>query len=441
MASSCVYPIASGRETLLPALLILATTAAHLRGRRLAATLLFGVALFSKEQAAVLPGILILADLCGLPSDLPGARRGGWTGWIPLRTWVARYAPMAAVFAFYLAVRLSLFSGSEFNLAVVDHPLRVLLAYAYALQTSFAPTLALDYEPIESVWMSAPRLAISLCVAGGIAVAWWRMQRPQPRVLLFWLGWFVLIQLPTANILVQEAAYAERYAYLACLALPAVAAALVSVRWQDRQLRIATVAAAALCAVLAAGVTIHRARYFEDDLAFAEQWLRSDDTAPEPHHMVALALARRGDLATAIEHYQKSLELDPQGADVHNNLAAALLRAGDEKAARRHYRMAIELGPDHLSAHRNYAVLLERRGELERAAHHYREALRIGSEAADIHKKLGRTLFKLGDLAGARHHLEEARKGLPEDEGIPRALEKLEAAASGAAIEGGQPAQ
>ena len=71
--SECVYPAASGRETLLPALFIILTIWAYL-GRGTVwfclAMLLFLAALLCKEQAAVLPGLFLLADLLGL-SDPP----------------------------------------------------------------------------------------------------------------------------------------------------------------------------------------------------------------------------------------------------------------------------------------------------------------------------------------------------------------------------------
>ena len=53
------------------------------------------------------------------------------------------------------------------------------------------------------------------------AVAVWTA-RQWPRVrtaLLFWLGWIVLSLAPTANVLVQEAPFAERYGLLALAAV------------------------------------------------------------------------------------------------------------------------------------------------------------------------------------------------------------------------------
>ena len=48
--------------------------------------------------------------------------------------------------------------------------------------------------------------------AGGVlTLAALRASSGGGRIVTFWLGWFVLAQLPTANLLVQESTFDERY--------------------------------------------------------------------------------------------------------------------------------------------------------------------------------------------------------------------------------------
>ena len=170
LASSCVYPAASGRETLWPALWMLGALYAHLRAGtawRAAALTCFIVALFSKEQAVVLPLALAAADILGLSADPPGRRASEW---------VVRYTPMAAAAAFYLAVRHAMFAGNlRLGLAVLQDPLGPGLSYAYALQVIFAPTVRLAYEPPVDVWFSPVRLGLALVAAG--ALLWLAFRR------------------------------------------------------------------------------------------------------------------------------------------------------------------------------------------------------------------------------------------------------------------------
>src|SRR5262249_58752993 len=97
LASSTVYPIASGRETLLPSLWTLLAVYAFLRsGSRWYAVALaaFAAALFSKEQSVVVPALFVLADGLRLSADAPGG---------DLRRWAARYLPIAAIVRLYFA--------------------------------------------------------------------------------------------------------------------------------------------------------------------------------------------------------------------------------------------------------------------------------------------------------------------------------------------------
>src|SRR5437868_12282855 len=110
VASSCVYPVSSGRETLMPAVWVLAAMYFWLRpawrGKALA-YVAFAGALLSKEQAVVLPLLWILADLLGLAPDAPGRNA---------RRWMVRYLPMLPIVAGYFAIRHALFGSSEYVL-------------------------------------------------------------------------------------------------------------------------------------------------------------------------------------------------------------------------------------------------------------------------------------------------------------------------------------
>ncbi len=91
-----------------------------------------------------------------------------------------------------------------------------------------------------------------------------------------------------------------------------------------------------------------------DDAAAGRAWLEeaahlsqeATTAAPE----LGLAWARRaqvarqrGDLAAAIQSYQRAVGLDPTQADWHQNLAAAQLLSGDIGAARSGFAEAIRL--------------------------------------------------------------------------------------------------
>src|SRR5690606_26051491 len=110
------------------------------------------------------------------------------------------------------------------KLALHEDPLGPAKSFWFAFQSVFAPPVKLVYEPPAEVWFSLPRLVMTLSAVSLLGVFAARTWRQTWRVVLFWLGFFVLTQLPTAQIFTQRPEYDERYAVTAVLAIVAIAA-------------------------------------------------------------------------------------------------------------------------------------------------------------------------------------------------------------------------
>ena len=270
--SECVYPAASGRETLLPALFILLATWAWLgQGWRSfsLAIAMFIAALLSKEQAVVLPGIFLLADLLGLTQ--------------PRQNHVGRYLIISITVLLYFLARHLIFSQSNLHLMIAQHPLEPLKSMLYGTQTGIAPFMALHYEPPFDVWFDKPLTMISIAVVILLIAGAIFSSKPIRMTATFWLGWFILLQLPTAHILQQEAAYSERYAALAILALPAIAAAILLNCIAQQRFRQAATIFALMWTLLLASVSFLRGEYYANDISFCKQWLNTNPSAAGPH--------------------------------------------------------------------------------------------------------------------------------------------------------------
>src|SRR5262249_29781132 len=148
----------------------------------------FALALFSKEQSVVVPALFALADALGLSGDAPGR---------DLLQWARRYSPIAGILALYFGIRHFLFGGAEYAFGSATGPLAPI---AYALETIVAPFAELRYEPTRAIWFSAPRMAVAAAVAAALTLAAIRTRTAAEPATRFWLGWFVLTLLPTANL-------------------------------------------------------------------------------------------------------------------------------------------------------------------------------------------------------------------------------------------------
>ncbi len=412
VASSCVYPIASGRETLLPALFVLLALYCFLRPGprwRLAASVFFALALFGKEQAVVTLAIFVLADGLGLTSAAPGRS---------LRRWVGRYWPEAAIGALYFSIRHFLFAGGEYRLGDLG---QFALSYLYALQVVTVPFWELVYEPPARVWFSPWRLAVGLAITGW-AVWWIRRSWPQVRaVTWFWLGWFLLTLLPTANLLDQEAPFAERYVFLSALSPIFLLAWILSNRENGgRQKRWTGLAVAVL--LLLATQTVARGAFFRDYEVFCRQWVKTDPKSLNAHNSLAVVLTMDGRLKEAGGHYEEALKIAPDNAQAHNNLANLRLQQGRLPEAYALLQESLRLDPEAQATHNSLGVMLLGQGRIEEALPHFARAISLHSENQQAHANLANALAHQGNTRQALHHYREALRIHP---GLSHAANRL----------------
>ena len=104
----------------------------------------------------------------------------------------------------------------------------------------------------------------------------------------------------------------------------------------------------------------------------------------------------KGDAESAIEFYQKAVNLDPKYAAPHNDLGILYETKGWLDRAEVEYQKAIVIDPDYKDAHTNLALLYERKGELEKAAFHWMKRYKLGQANDPWTKEAISRLEKLG---------------------------------------------
>jgi tetratricopeptide (TPR) repeat protein len=387
VAAACVEPIASGRETLLPAVLSLAALAAFLRPGRLAragALAAFGLALFGKENSLVAWLPLVLADALRASAEPPGPS---------VRRWLARHLPFAALAAGYLAVRaaiLDLPPAAHLGSALAADPLGPLRALAYALQVAVTPFAELRYEPPFAGWFAPGRTVLAalatLGVVAGAARPW---PAARPRVL-FWLGWFAVWWLPTANWLPQEVRYAERFVFVAWLALCALLAGALSGLRPGGPARAGGLALAGALVAGAALLSVRTGAAYRDDVTFYRQWARTSPGSANAHFSLGTALARGGRDAEALAALRDAVHLDPDHAAAHFNLGTILALQGRFAEAELHLAESLRIEPRDADAHLALGAVLEQGGRADAARTHYAEALRLAPGLVEAERGLAR---------------------------------------------------
>jgi tetratricopeptide (TPR) repeat protein len=441
-----------GRADLLAAFGVLAGLLCHVRGatvtgrRRLAWLVALVVAqtvgLFSKESAAVLPGIMLLYDLIWSER---GTRR--------IR------APAYAALALPFAVFFNLHGGIETHMVVefTENPL-VHAGFWTARLTAvkvigkflwlflWPARLSADYSynavPVfgsaASFWENAKALiAVAVCAVAALlavllAVRWRTTGKP----LLFFLAFFFVALLPTSNlIIIIGSIMAERFLYLPSVGLAGCLVAAIhalsqriSVKWRAAP-RAAWVTMGLVCLAFAAR-TYARNFDWQDERSLWTSTVNAYPESARPHYNLGTALAQLpGRLPDAIAEFESALRIRPDYAEAHYNLGNALARMpgrlpdamveyeaalrGAPNLAEAHYSLgnalshvpgrltgaiaeyqaALRIQPDHVYAHNNLGTALARTpGRLPEAIAEFEAALRIRPDYADAHNNLGNAL-------------------------------------------------
>jgi protein O-mannosyl-transferase len=407
-----------GRADLLAALGILAGLLCHAKGASAAgrrrAAWLAGLAagqtvgLFSKESAAVLPGLMLLYDLTWV-------ERAQW------RRQAFAYAAVALPLAFFFFLRGGF--GMHMLIEYAENPLvsagfwtarltAVKVAGKYLWLFFWPARLSADYSynavPLFG-WRPSNRedaqTLIALAVLLGaatlallLAVHWRRTGKP----LLFFLVFFFVALSPVSNLIVLIGSImAERFLYLPSVGLAGCMVAacyMLGRRWRS----VAALAWAALALVCLAFAARTHARNsdWHDGITL---WTSAVEVCPgsaRPHYNLAKEFEHiPGRMEDAAAEYREAVRIEPDRADAHDNLGNVLAELpGRLPEAIAEYRQALQIAPDLAVVHNDLANALARMpGGIPEAIPEYRAALRLQPANAEVHYNLANALAGIPD--------------------------------------------
>ena len=129
--------------------------------------------------------------------------------------------------------------------------------------------------------------------------------------------------------------------------------------------------------------------------------VRIEPGFPYAQYNLATLLDAQGRPDEAIPHFQRALQAKPDYGDAHINLGNTMASLGRFIEAIRHYRTALALNPESAVAHNNLGNVLASQGQSQKAAQHYRQAIKIKPNYAEAYNNLGSVIGSQGNLDGA----------------------------------------
>ncbi len=464
-----------GRAETLSVLLVLAaarlwleaTEGGHLRAVPYALVLgLFLAAVFVKESAVVLPGVVLIGEL---------VRGGRWRG---VRAAFRESTPavrgaflgLAAPLAVLFAVRHHVLGGFllargagiwelENPLVLLSPPLRALnaltISLRYAAKTFMPYGLSADHSAqalTPGAGWADGRTWAGLLVLSVAALAAWRVRRVRPLVP-FGLLLFAGALFPASNVpFAVGTIYAERLAYLPSAGLLVMAVGLFSPERREVPrpgggLPRAILLAAAVLGY--GGISAARNLVWRDDRALFSDMVSKFPRSAKAHYNLAYDDGRRGDVegqrrhleiavalfpryydawATlgkiawtekrwddAVTFYRKSVEIMPEYENGRWGLAKTLEEAGRTAEADEAWDEAVTAIPGSYPVAWHRAAFLEGEGRLDEAEAEWRRAIPLGGGSSSAHLSLARLLARRGRSGDETESWKEARRALVAD--------------------------
>ncbi len=344
----------AGRSELLAAFFVLCATLAYLgpgppadsprsRGshagsgpgaaRGFLVLVLFALGLWTKENAVVLPGLLVVVE--ALRTDRAGSvwRRvlARWPLWLGLTGVVGLYMlTRHAVLGTWATYDVAPF------IAQLPTRTRVVTAVAnwwqFVRLMVFPADLSIDYGPalVMPATVADPRFWIGLAMgAGALVLAAVAYRRA--RLVSLGIAWFVVALLPTTDLVVPIAQWlAERFFYLPSVGLSMVVAAAGSFPTVAGRRRGAALFVSA--AVLVVGGfsvrTWTRNETWRDTSTVASTLIREHPETMRAQWLIGRELLEQGRVQEGLAALDRAIALNPNAIELHLERADWLLRLG-----------------------------------------------------------------------------------------------------------------
>ncbi|MBT3256906.1 MAG: tetratricopeptide repeat protein [Deltaproteobacteria bacterium] len=369
-----------------------------------AAAVLSGVfAFLSKENAATLPGIILLVEYFLFDRS--------WQGWKKKLFWIV---PLGALLAFLALYFLSATRGLKFENLLEDVSIltretgtvdrwsyfctqfNVLVEYIRLLFFPWGQNVDHMY-PLKSGFFDGLTPLAFVFVIGVIGIGIWNIRkRPAVSFGIFWF--FITLSIESSIFPISDTMFEHRL-YLPVFGFAVSVVYAVFQLFSNRRVW-ENLLLAGIIVTLGVG-TYLRNKIWQDPLTL---WKDSARKNPENHRArtnYGAELNEIGQLDLAIREYTKALEIKPDFADANINLGSALMRRGQFEEAVQCLSKALQDKPYSAAANNNMGVASSQTGDLNGAIGYFKKALRIKPHYAEARNGLGNALAQKGHIEDA----------------------------------------
>ena len=356
------------------------------------------LAFFSKENAATLPGIILLVEYFLFDRS--------WQGWKKKLIWIV---PLGVLLAFLALYFLSVSRGYKFenlleDVSVITRETQKVSSWRY-LCTQFSVLvqyLRLLFFPvgqnIDHMYLfkagffdGLTPLAFVFIMAVIFFGLWNIRKRAAISFGIFWF--FITLSIESSIFPITDAMFEHRL-YLPVFGF-AVSIVYTIFQLFSRREKWANFLLMSAVVILGVG-TFQRNSVWQDPFLLWADSARKNPNNHRAHNNVGAELNDRGRPMRAMREYSRALEIKPDFADANNNVGNILIQQGKFQEAVRYLSKALKKKPRLVGAHNNMGVALASMGDLEGGIRHFDKAIRLKPQYAEAHNSMGNALAQKG---------------------------------------------
>ncbi|MGA2171845.1 MAG: tetratricopeptide repeat protein [Sedimentisphaerales bacterium] len=377
----------------------------------------FIMGLMAKPMLVTLPLVLLLLDYWPLERLKLGQqyKRGSFWRLIAEKLPLLLLSMISSAITFVVQKHAGAMIRGE-NYSLMTRISNAFVAYICYIAKLFYPAkLAVLYpHPGSNLPLWQPIAAFAVIVFMTAVVFY--LASKKRFLLVGWL-WYLGTLVPVIGVVqVGSQAMADRYTYLPSIGIFIMLAWGIDdflAGWKYKKVLIGLTTSIALIALLIG--TRVQLSYWQNTRTLYRHTLEITRNNYVIYNNYGCCLQEHGELDSAVENFNKALQLKPDYVAAMNNLGMALMAQGRIDEAAIQWEKVLAMEPYHPNANANLGRAFAAQGRYEEAVNHFNTALKIKPDLPGAYYMLGDIYYRMGNHELAAENFRQAIRIQPDN--------------------------